>query len=346
MSEKRMCEWARTATLEDKYDVVMQLAALATSNKPVGDDPASVWVSNEGMVRVDATGAPNLAWQAPEVIEAAKTSTDASPRGVEQRLYTVALLSYTLLTGKDYYAGNGIDVVTLGTYVRRRVSVMRKEHLAGIAPVADALLKWTSVKPDKRMEGMESLFRNLPQHVPGTVRLVYVDGNRTQVHVETHPVTGIVSVAAGETVTTDTGAYRVQGSYSFPYRPGTHSYTVTVEKVQTVRPGKVIYIPKSFQTGRQQDSRELVSFLDVRGGSALESITLKMSYPDFVFTVVQYGADGRSTNLGTVKIPKPLGFGGSEYTLTLMFDAEYHKLYARLDDPAGHPLGGRDLGSI
>lgn len=349
MSEQRLVEWVRDASLEEKCDVLMQLTAMATADEPVGNDPSELWVSDEGKVRCAASGGgENLAWQAPEVIDVDSLSTAGATVGPAQRLYTVGLLGYWLFTGKDYYAEHDIYASMLPAYVSRRTYVIRNEDV-GAVPCGNALVKWTFVDPNRRAAGTGALFEYLAANVPGTAQLAYVvkEGRRTTtVHTETRPVREPVRIAKDENIQTSEGTYRVSADMTIPYRPGTHAYKVLVTKVQSEPVGKVLFIPKSFLTFRNRDTRELVSFLDMRGGSTVASITLKMSYPDLVFTIMQQNADGSRTNLGSRAVPKPAGYGGAEYVLTLLFDSELHMLYARFADTEGRLLDARNLGTI
>ena len=344
MSEQRLSEWAAGASFEDKCDVLMQLVTLAVSNSPVGNDPSEVFVGADNLVRVErASGTPNLAWQAPEILQASGSDPLASA-GSNQRIFTVGLMGYWLLTGADYYAKNKIDALGLGSNVHRRSNVITEGRVAHVR-MGPALVAWTSVDPTKRMGGMDFFFTYLADYVTGTVRLSYVCRG-TVVHVETRESHGVTNLNEGDVISAADGSYRVKASRAIPYRPGTHSYKIEVTRVEAIAPGKVLYVPKAFYTGRQDDFSELVRFLDLRGESVIESIRLKMSYPDFIFTVVRQNADGSTTNLGTATVPKPQGYGGTEYVLTLLYDQPNHALYARSEDLDGHMLDGRNLGSI
>lgn len=344
MSDQVLTEWVRTASAEEKYDVLMQLMVLAMSNESVGEDPSCLLVGEDCKVSVmGSAGSPNLAWQAPEVISVV-TDDPIHAAGPAQRLFTVGLLAYWALSGKDYYATRGIDAATLSDFVARRTSVIRPSDVSSI-PCGDALVKWTSVNPSKRVEGNALFLGYLQEHVPCTVVISYVSRG-SELSRDTRTATDVTRLKTGDTVDIHGARYRVSRDYSFPYRPGEHHYKVEVTRVKNVAVGKKIYIPKSFITGNQADLSTLSFFLDLSGESATKSITLKMSYPEFVYYIVGVNADGSTSNLGHAGVPKPQGFGGVEYVLTLLFDKPNGMLYARLDDTSGHLLGARNLGSI
>lgn len=345
---KSLTEWRQRATAEDVHDVLYQLAILAASNNSVGCEPSDLAVDDDNRVQVITYGSNNLAWQAPEVIFG--STTDPSSIGPDQRLFTVALMGYWMLSGRDYYIENAIDLLSLPSYAAGRMSIIDPNVVSGY-PVGPFLARWTSVDPNMRggIEGVADFIRFMSESIEGRARLSYScdeGGRAVEVHSETLAIEGQLVIEGGKTIDTSRGAFRIIDSLTIPYRPGEHPYTVRVSKVPAVVPGKTVYIPKAYSTGRKADFGTLELFLDLRYGNAHKALTLKTSFTEFVIFIIQINEDGSTTNLKSIKIPKPTGYSGKEYVVNVAYDAGPKALYARLDDVSGNYLEFKNLGSV
>lgn len=348
MSTTGLVEWRQRAKGVDVYDVLYQLAILAASNHDVGCEPSDLAVDEDNKVQVVTNDSNNLAWQAPEIIF--DSNPNPSSVGPNQRLFTVALMGYWMLSGRDYYTENAIDLLSLPSYVAGRSSVIDPNAVSRY-PVGPFLVRWTSVDPTMRggVEGVANFIKFMSEAIEGRARLSYVcdKGWRTaEVHSETLAIEDQLVIESGRTIDTPHGTYRVTDGLIVPYRPGQHPYTVKVTKVPTIVPGKTVYIPRAYATGREADFGTLELFLDLRYGNVHKAIPLKTSFRDLVIFIVQVNEDGSTTNLRSIKIPKPAGYAGKKYVVNVAYDAGPKALYVRLDDASGNHLEFKNLGSV
>ena len=130
---------------------------------------------------------------------------------------------------------------------------------------------------------------------------------------------------------------------------GTHLLNVflsTSTNASHASNNKMLYVPRAYRMGQRVNPTDLELFLDLRGRSVIGSIRLNMSYPNCLMHLMQVNSDGSMVRVSTVAVPRPDNFAGNDYVLTVYYDAELNRLYAKHTDTAGRLIGAKDLGYV
>lgn len=110
-------------------------------------------------------------------------------------------------------------------------------------------------------------------------------------------------------------------------------------------PERVVYVNLAHDPGSTAplNATELMS---LSGDSVVKSVSLRMADPDCVLSVMDVVRGGTANLVKTITVRKPDGYIGTDYVLTVYYDAERHSLYAKCDDPQGRLLSAEDLGVV
>lgn len=303
MAERTLYERAREGlTPEQASLIVFMLVGIASEGGQMPDDSGGVMLSDDCAVRVIAPTQRNYALQAPEVLRALLQGASLPQPTTEQALYTVGMLAYEALTGKDYCLEHGIRLTDVGTNQYYRMGELVSEGRPydfdspdSVDPelsrpstipardvpapqLAEAIAWWTCFRPELRHKGTEVL-------------LAAMDA--------------MIGAQAPSTIRT-------------------------------------IRISKAFRTGRSADQTETVGLMTLGSEDALETLTIKTSYPSCELVICQESGD-EVTRLGGFVARKPQPYAGATYDLTVGYSAAEGKLYVQFTDAHGldgHVLGG------
>ena len=181
----------------------------------------------------------NLVFCPPEYIRAV-LDEETRPRGREQAMFMLGMLSYFMYTGTDYYSQKGMSVLEAASESSGFASVIGTEDVSRI-PFGKALVQLTAAAPEQRAAGMRAFLQFFPKERPGTA-VLYYEENGTRIKTEERQVRAdIDDLHPSGRISVGGRSYMILNTpVCIPYRPGKHCYTISVQHVDAGVPNTTI----------------------------------------------------------------------------------------------------------
>lgn len=204
-------------------DAILSIVNLfEKTNKLSGISPENIDVnSNTGVYTAQENFRLNPYYLAPEKILSGTKETDNS------QLYTLASLIYFVIYGQNYYEEKNVSITALPEAAHLAAPLL---DYPAIPELNSALKKLSDFSPFNRREGMPDLIRFLSS-IPSVAHFVFQAGSDRHTADMNIPFTGMNLKTNSRLAVKDTEQFVKQfvilKDTVIPFRPGTHSYTIS-----------------------------------------------------------------------------------------------------------------------